>query len=154
MGIVTYPDSVHVLVEGVVEHGDQRGRELGFPTANLVVAEDVVRRDGVWAGLVHLLGVPDSQPWISAVSVGRRPTFYDKQSPRLLEAHLIGFRGDLYGRPIRVELHARLRPMRAFESADALVRQLWADVADTQRWAIAHDLGALLPGRPQYQPGG
>ena len=70
-----------LIVEGVVEAGDQRGRELGFPTANLSLAGDAVRGDGVWAGLVRLVDEPDSRPWVAAVSVGRRPTFYDRRGP-------------------------------------------------------------------------
>ncbi len=132
-----------LIVEGVVETGAQRGRELGFPTANLSLAGDAVRGDGVWAGLVRLLDEPDSWPRVAAVSVGRRPTFYDRRGPRLLEAHLLDFRGDLYGRPIRVELCQRLRPMRAFGSVEALVRQLGDDIADARGWAAAAGLEAL-----------
>ncbi|GAA0466665.1 riboflavin kinase [Streptomyces olivaceiscleroticus] len=136
-----------LIVEGVVEAGDQRGRELGFPTANLSLAGDAIRGDAVWAGLVRLLDEPDSRPWVSAVSVGRRPTFYDRRGPRLLEAHLIDFRGDLYGRPIRVELCRRLRRMRAYGSVEALVHQLGDDVADARGWADAAGLEALQRGR-------
>lgn len=132
--------SSHVLIEGVVERGDQRGRELGFPTANIEVGHDVLRRDGVWAGLVHLDDGLVTSPLVAAVSVGRRPTFYDKLGLRLLEAHLLGFSDDLYGQRIRVELCRRLRPMRAFEDADSLVRQLHLDVAGTRTWATEHGL--------------
>ncbi|WP_109508534.1 riboflavin kinase [Nocardioides speluncae] len=106
------------VVEAVVEVGDQRGCTLGFPTANISVPHDALGRDGVWAGLVHLLDEPGRRPLIAAVSVGRRPTFNDKNGPRFLEAHLIGFQGDLYGRPVKVELCERLRPMRAFDGDD------------------------------------
>lgn len=133
-----------LVVEGIVEVGDQRGRTLGYPTANISVTHDALRRDGVWAGLVHLLDEPGSQPLVCAVSVGRRPTFYDKFGPRLLEAHLIGFRGDLYGRRVKVELRKHLRPMRAFDGVDGLVRQLSADVVRAEEWAICEGLGALL----------
>jgi riboflavin kinase/FMN adenylyltransferase len=143
-----------IVVEGVVQHGDERGRELGFPTANLAVSSRRIRQDGVWAGLVHLHGDRAGPGWITAVSVGRRPTFYDRGGIRLLEAHLIGFDGDLYDRRIRVALCERLRPMRAFRSAEALVHQLHVDVADTVAWATRnaggmnghqnHDSTALL----------
>lgn len=79
--------SIH-SVRGVVAHGDQRGRELGFPTANLVVDDDIYTGlvDGVWAGRCAL---PDGRSVASAVSIGRRSTFYGRVGPRLLEAHLL-----------------------------------------------------------------
>lgn len=132
------------LVEGVVRSGDQRGRELGFPTANLPVGHDVVRRDGVWAGVAHLPGDLGGSSWVTAISVGRRPTFYGRDGIRLLEAHLVGFRGDLYGSAIQVELHEHLRPMRAFGDTATLIDQLRRDVAGARSWARRRGLGELL----------
>ncbi|NAZ86346.1 riboflavin kinase [Kineococcus indalonis] len=126
-------------VHGVVEHGDERGRTLGFPTANVAVPEHGLR-DGVWAGTVRL--GPDGPERVAAVSVGHRPTYYGKDGARLLEAHLLDFSGDLYGRQVVVSLHVRLRPQRRFSGSADLVEQLRRDVADTRAWA-AQD---LLPG--------
>ncbi|WP_418057464.1 riboflavin kinase [Pimelobacter simplex] len=133
-----------VLVEDVVRRGDQRGRELGFPTANLPVGHDLVRQDGVWAGVVHLPAGFGGSSWIAAISIGRRPTFYGRDGIRLLEAHLVGFRGDLYGSAIQVELHEHLRPMRAFGDAGALIDQLRLDVEGARSWARRSGLGDLL----------
>jgi riboflavin kinase/FMN adenylyltransferase len=115
-----------IVVSGVVETGDQRGRLLGFPTANLPLSiDDVLLSDGVYAGYVHL---ESGQRVPAAVSVGRRPTFYADRGLALLEAHLLDFSGDLYGQQITVELVARLRGQVAFDGPDALVRQLRTDV--------------------------
>ena len=120
------------VVRGTVEHGDQRGRELGFPTANLHLGRDRIR-DGVWAGRVRVGHSRES--YISAVSIGRRPTFYRRDGERLLEAYLLDFTGNLYGRTIRVELHELLRPQRRFRELSGLVDQLAVDVEHTREWA-------------------
>jgi FAD synthase len=81
------------LIAGTVEHGDQRGRELGFPTVNLPIEEGIVG-DGVWVGTVTL---GDGSAYAATVSVGRRVTFYGRNGFRLVEAYLLDFSGDLYG---------------------------------------------------------
>jgi len=121
-------------IVGIVEHGDERGRELGFPTANLAI-DDTVARDGVWAANVIL---ESGQSYAAAVSIGRRTTFYGRQGVRLLEAHLLGFSGDLYGRQIRVDLWHLIRLQRRFTDAGALVEQIALDVADARAWAVKH----------------
>ncbi|WP_051858577.1 riboflavin kinase [Streptomyces cellulosae] len=118
------------LIEGPVEHGDRRGRELGFPTANLVLG-DASASDGVWAGLVQL---PEGDTYGAAVSVGRRATFYGRDGVRLLEAHLLDFSGDLYGQWLRVSLFHRTRPQRRFSDGEALVKQMHQDIADVRIW--------------------
>ena len=112
------------IVEGIVEHGDARGRTIGFPTANVSLRDSGVE-DGVWAAWVQL---ESGDSTAAAVSVGRRRTFYRGRGPRLLEAHLLDFNGDLYGQVIRVELCARLRDQQDFPSLEALVLQLRHDV--------------------------
>ncbi|HTW21604.1 MAG TPA: bifunctional riboflavin kinase/FAD synthetase [Mycobacteriales bacterium] len=118
------------LVEGPVIRGDARGRALGFPTANVDVAEGIaIPADGVYAG--HLTGLSgDRMP--AAISVGTNPTF-DGQNRRV-EAYAIdvGHDLDLYGRHVTVEFTARLRGMERFESVESLVSQMAADV-DTAR---------------------
>jgi FAD synthase len=120
-----------VSVRGRVEHGDKRGRQLGFPTANLAIADDGLP-DGVWAGWLERV---DGVRLPAAISVGRRATVY-LQGVRLLEAHVIGFGGDLYGEVVTVRLAHFLRDQRRFSGIDALVVQLRHDVAHAQHWCL------------------
>lgn len=121
-------------VVGVVEPGDRRGgKELGYPTANLAVpAEILLPAEGIYAGWYRH---PDGTSHPAAISLGRRPTFYP-DGPPLLEAHLLGFSGDLYGQPGRVSFVARLRGDQRFESVDELVAQMGRDV-DAARAVLA-----------------
>ncbi|MEV8251029.1 bifunctional riboflavin kinase/FAD synthetase [Microbacterium sp. NPDC076768] len=119
-----YPD-----VRGVVVHGLKRGRELGFPTANLsTIVDAFVPADGVYAGWLvdHDTGIRHP----SAISVGTNPTF-DDVLVRQVEAHVLGETGlDLYGHDVSVEFVERLRGMVAFEGIDKLMQQMAADVTD------------------------
>ena len=117
-------------LDGVVVHGDHRGRELGFPTANLgfdPVA--VVPADGVYAGRVVLLGEPGQAGerglGSAAISVGTNPTFDGRE--RRVEAHILDFDGDLYGRRVGVEFTRRLRGMLRFDGIPALIEQMRRD---------------------------
>lgn len=111
---------------GTVRRGDQRGRTLGFPTANIHLAPDSPLDDGVFAGNARLA---DGRAFGAAVSIGRRTTFYtDGAAVRLLEAHLLDFDEDLYGRLLTVELLVKLRDQRRFDGVDALRAQLIDDV--------------------------
>lgn len=111
---------------GVVVHGDQRGRLLGFPTANVEVPNAIcLPADGVYAGWYLL---PDGQKHPCAINLGRRPTFYEHADHSLLEAHLIDFDGDLYGQRAQVEFTHFLRSERKFDGIDALVAQLNHDI--------------------------
>ena len=117
-------------LRGVVEHGDARGRTIGFPTANVTVAGDMLLpRGGVYAG--SYVG-PDGVPRPAAVNVGRRPTFYDESGLLLVEAHLIDFDGDLYDQRAGVRFVRRLRDEQRFAGIDALVAQLRTDVDDAR----------------------
>jgi hypothetical protein len=131
------------VVQGTVQHGDSRGRELGFPTAN-VWDPDAVRLDGVYAGILQVEPAANGPSFVTAVSVGHRPTFYGRDALRLLEAHLLDFAGDLYERHVRIELHTRLRPQRKYFDERTLVRQLRVDVEATRAWALANGLDRLL----------
>jgi FAD synthase len=126
-----------IVVRGVVETGDQRGRELGFPTANVALLdqEDEVG-DGVWAGWVDRA---DGARVPAAVSVGRRPTYYGSDGHRLLEAHLLDFAGDLYGEVLTVWLVRHLREQRAFDSSEALIVALNDDIAAARAWSVSED---------------
>ena len=111
---------------GVVVQGDQRGRLLGFPTANVEVPIAVcVPADGVYAGWYHR---PDGSRHACAINLGRRPTFYEHAEHSLLEAHLLDFNGDLYTEAARVEFTNFLRSERKFDGIDALISQLKNDV--------------------------
>jgi riboflavin kinase/FMN adenylyltransferase len=115
------------LFEGEVVPGDRRGHELGMPTANLVPdGRYLVPGHGVYAAWAH--GYP------AAVNVGVRPTFETGRG-LLVEAHLIGFDGDLYGETLRIAFIERLRGEKRFESVDDLVAQMNRDVEKARQIA-------------------
>ena len=117
-------------LRGVVEHGDARGRTIGFPTANVAVAGDMATpSDGVYAGWYVR---PNGDVHVAAINIGRRPTFYDENGLRLVEAHLLDFDGDLYDERPRVRFAQRLRDEVKFDGLDALVAQLHRDVDATR----------------------
>lgn len=121
-------------VRGVVTEGDRRGRELGFPTANVAVpAEIQLPADGIYAGWYRR---PNGAVVPAAISLGRRPTFYEHAEKSLLEAYLIDFAGELYGEVARVRFVKRLRGEQKFESVDALTAQIAKDV-DATRQALS-----------------
>jgi riboflavin kinase/FMN adenylyltransferase len=118
-------------LRGIVGHGDKRGRELGFPTANLEVGPEMqLSADGVYAGWYLR---PDGTRHQTAVSVGRQPTFFASRPYSLVEAHLLDFQGDLYDEMGTVELVAQLRGQVKFVSVEALIDQMAVDVAQTRR---------------------
>jgi riboflavin kinase / FMN adenylyltransferase len=122
-------------LRGTVAHGDKRGRTLGFPTANLVPDPALVYPGhGVYAcrAAVELEG--EWRWWPAATNVGVRPTFVTGRG-LLVEAFLLGFDGDLYGRELRLAFLERLRGELRFESVDELVEQMERDVEDTRRIA-------------------
>jgi riboflavin kinase/FMN adenylyltransferase len=107
---------------GRVERGDERGRKLGFPTANLALHHEVTPPRGVYVGRVEVDGVR----YRALVNIGVRPTFAGASEEKV-EAHLLGFEGNLYGRVLEVELLRRLRDERKFASVDELIAQIRAD---------------------------
>jgi len=129
-------------VRGPVVHGDGRGGiDLGCPTANLELdARLALPGDGVYAGWYRdeSLGATPA-----AISVGRRPTFLEGADP-IVEAHVIGFDGDLYGHGAKVSFLERLRGEERFESVEALVAQMQLDVLEAAERTVAH--AALAPG--------
>lgn len=109
---------------GTVRPGRVRGRQLGFPTANLQVAPERAAQlpRGVWAGMARWEG----EPWRGAlINIGTRPTFAEQELS--IEAHVLDFSGDLYGKTLEVELVRRLRAEQRFASVEALVEQLEKD---------------------------
>lgn len=123
-------------IDGIVERGDERGRQLGFPTANLRTdAWTAVPADGVYAGRIVRLDewgrtVPGPALGVAAISVGTNPTFDVRQ--RRVEAFVLDFDGDLYGDALGVEFVERLRGMEKFDDIDALVAQMTDDVRQTR----------------------
>jgi len=112
-------------VRGLVAHGDERGRELGFPTANVAVPGDILLpADGIYAGWFTR---EEGSVHPAAISLGRRPTFYEQAHASLLEAHLLDFEGDLYDEHVRVRFVAHLRGEERFDSVEALVAQIAID---------------------------
>jgi riboflavin kinase/FMN adenylyltransferase len=125
-------------IDGPVVRGDARGRELGYPTANLALRPGVaVPADGVYAGWLHVLD-GEAAPYEAAISVGTNPTFDGVQ--RRVEAYVIGHDAgpgdpgylDLYDREVRVEFAHRLRGMVRFDSIDALIEQMAGDVREAR----------------------
>ncbi len=123
---------------GEVTHGDERGRELGFPTANLIPREEFVcPGHGVYAARAKLAGAEGplgSEGVAAAVSIGVRPTFQTGRG-ELIEAYLLDFDGDLYGQSLCIEFLARLRGERRFDTPEALVEQMHRDVEQTRELA-------------------
>jgi riboflavin kinase / FMN adenylyltransferase len=122
-------------VDGIVVRGDRRGRDMGFPTANVETPPfTAIPADGVYAG--HLV-TRDPRSGASrerlpaAISVGSNPTF--QGSRRTVEAYVLDFDGDLYGEHVGVEFVQRLRPMAAFPDVDALLAAMTKDVEDTRQ---------------------
>ena len=117
---------------GPVEHGEKRGRELGYPTANLVPSKGhALPAHGVYACRAHL---DDGTVLPAAVSIGIRPQF-ETALGVLVEAYLLDFSGDLYGRRLELEFVARLRGEERFDGVDALIAQMERDVDETRRLA-------------------
>lgn len=111
----------YTLVGRVVE-GQRRGREIGFPTANLETANELVPPHGVYATTLTVDGIVRA----AITNIGLRPTFGDQQMPTI-ESHVLRFDGDLYGREVRLGFVQRLRDERRFENVDALRAQIDAD---------------------------
>lgn len=118
-------------IDGEVEHGDHRGKGLGIPTANVTPDPSLVRPPrGVYAGRARVGDI-----WYSAaINVGVNPTFGGDESthPIRVEAYLLDFDADLYGRSVRIEFWQRLRDELRFDSTDALIEQMHRDVAETR----------------------
>jgi riboflavin kinase/FMN adenylyltransferase len=122
-------------VDGVVVRGDRRGREMGYPTANVECpAFTAIPADGVYAG--HLVTRDprtgaSRERFPAAISVGSNPTF--QGSRRTVEAYVLDFDGDLYGEHVGVEFVQRLRPMAAFPDLEGLLAAMAQDVSDTRQ---------------------
>jgi riboflavin kinase/FMN adenylyltransferase len=118
-------------VRGTVEHGDERGRQLGFPTANVAVPARVcLPADGIYAGTMTS---EDDVERPAAISLGRRPTFHDDAEKSLLEVYVLDFDDDLYDQDVKVCFVDRIRGEEKFDAVDALVEQMHKDVEVIRR---------------------
>jgi riboflavin kinase / FMN adenylyltransferase len=116
-------------------HGDERGRTLGFPTANVAIGPEMLMpADGIYAGHLVRRGAPAGTPDLpSAIYVGKRPTFYDDRAMTLLEVHALDFSGDLYDEDVAVRFTHRIRADARFASVEELTAQLRADCDQAAR---------------------
>ena len=122
---------------GTVVHGEGRGHQLGFPTANIQTTSQLIPAEGVYAGQI----VVDRRRHDAAVSIGCNATFDGEMV--LIEAYVLDFTGDLYGRSVRLELADWIRGQRDFGSADALRERNAADVADVRATLANHRANPL-----------
>ncbi len=127
---------------GRVIHGEKRGREIGFPTANLLMQRKNTPVQGVFA--VTMRGLT-AQPLPGVANVGIRPTVSGDPTP-LLETHLLDFSGDLYGKRVEVEFHRKLRDEQRFSGLDSLRAQIELDIKAARAYF------ASQPNHPSHQP--
>jgi riboflavin kinase/FMN adenylyltransferase len=128
IGTATHMLSRDYAIEGVVQRGDARGRELGYPTANIELGDYLRPKYGIYAVRVTL---EDGSEHPGVASLGVRPTF--EPARELLEAHLFDVDRDLYGEKIEVALHAYIRSEQKFDSVEALVAEMRRDEAEARR---------------------
>ena len=128
LGTATHLLTRDYAIEGVVQRGDARGRELGYPTANVELGDYQRPKYGIYAVRVTL---DDGSEHPGVASLGVRPTF--EPAHELLEAYLFGFEGDLYGRRIEIALHAWIREERKFDGPEPLAAQMREDEAAARR---------------------
>jgi riboflavin kinase/FMN adenylyltransferase len=124
---------------GIVVRGDRRGRQLGFPTANLDMRHELRPGRGVYGGKTAIDGVT----WPAVVNIGGRPTFSPEEDEDTVEVHVLGYDGDLYGRALEVTLFDKLRDEARFDGPDALRDQITRDCLDLlgrvreRTWSLA-----------------
>jgi riboflavin kinase/FMN adenylyltransferase len=117
-------------LQGLVSHGDQRGRGIGFPTANLEYArEKVMPAGGIYACWAYL----GDEKYKAAVNLGTNPTFTPDKQTLNVEAYLLDFNRDIYGEMMQLEFMTRLRNELKYDSVDALIKQIHMDVEQTRR---------------------
>lgn len=124
--LMGHPYSLH----GPVVSGDQRGRTIDVPTANIAYSPDkLIPANGIYACWAYLNG----QKYCAAVNVGFNPTFTPDKRTANVEAHLLDFKREIYGEDVRLEFVARLRDELRFNSVEALLEQIWKDIDSTRR---------------------
>lgn len=125
-------------LSGLIIKGFQRGRQLGMPTANFECGEQMIPADGVYAGRCRVAG----KTYAAGVSIGTLPTF--NETKRQVEAHLLGFDGDLYGQTLELELIDFIREQIKFTSVDQLKEKMWADMRRCERLAEMDPAGPVV----------
>ncbi len=117
-------------VEGIVIHGDGRGKDIGIPTANLETGDEkLIPKSGIYACRAIVFG----KTWPAAVNVGTRPTFESNDPKTHVEAHILDFSGDLYSKNISLEFVVRLRGEQRFQNVSDLILQIHADIDQTRQ---------------------
>jgi riboflavin kinase/FMN adenylyltransferase len=139
-------------IGGVIEHGDGRGKTIGFPTANINVPEEQVMPEiGVYACAVRM---PDGTRLPAVVNIGRRPTFGDT-SPVTTEVHVLDFDGDLYDKQLSIELLHYVRSEKKFSGIDELKEQIAKDCTSTREFLAANpqflEAGKRQPAKPSVK---
>ena len=114
---------------GKVVHGNKRGRDLGFPTANITVHRKLVPLSGIFVVRVHGLG---NKIYQGVASLGTRPTFHETRV--VLEVYLFDFKDDIYGKAVEVEFLHKLRDEIRYDSVEALIEQMHQDVKDAKAY--------------------
>lgn len=110
-------------IKNTVVHGEKRGRQLGFPTANINIPDDIVApKNGIYLATAEF----DNEKYVTVVNVGKRPTFADLEKS-LIEAYLFDFDGDLYGKEVRINFLNRIRDEKKFDSINELISQIDID---------------------------
>ena len=121
-----HPYTLH----GPVINGDQRGRTIDVPTANIEYSQDkMIPANGIYACWAYL----NDQKYYAAMNVGFNPTFTPDKKTANVEAHLLDFKREIYGEDLQLEYVARLRDELRFDSVDALLEQIWKDIHETKR---------------------
>ncbi len=126
-------------VEGIVQRGDQRGREMGFPTANVPLGATFQLPYGVYATLVQIVDEDGTEsPWYNAATnIGIRPMFETKNA--LVEAHILDFSGDLYGKTLRIRPVSKIRDEMKYTGIDALITQITQDCVKIRHVLAVHN---------------
>ncbi len=125
-------------MEGVIAKGDRMGRKIGFPTINLRSGNELFPRDGVYVTEVLLRSF--ERTFSCVTNIGRRPTVYEDYATTI-ESYILDFSSDVYGEPIRLSFHERLRDERVFPSMLELTAQIRRDVEATRLWFLAKGRG-------------
>jgi len=119
----------HYVIEGSVIHGDGRGKHIGIPTANISVwPKQFLPKIGVYSVRVSL----EEYNYPAVLSIGMRPTFYQSSSEQTIEAHILDFHRDIYGKTLKVEFIQFLREEKRYESAEQLIQQIQRDIQQTR----------------------
>jgi riboflavin kinase / FMN adenylyltransferase len=124
--LLGHPYSLH----GPVMHGDERGRTINVPTANIAYPpEKMIPAKGIYACWAYL----HDKKYLAAINIGTNPTFTPDKQTLNVEAHLLDFRQEIYGEDLRLEFVGRLRDELKFDSVEQLLEQIWKDIEDTKR---------------------